>query len=247
ARHHRGRGMGRPGPRLSRSRDRGGGSEPGVGLDRPVLWRAFQPLRQPDPPSGHGRAEGEVPARVDLGRTCRQPCHVGSGRRVGRGGHEAARRCHLGRLCAQRHQVSDYQRDLCRYAGGLCQDRAGIGITRDHRLPDREGLRWLLDRSEDRQDGDARLAHGGAGVQRSLRARRERDGAAARRRGRADVGPRLRARRAGGPPARHHAGVPGYGHPLCPRTQAVRQADRRVPADAGQDRGHVRRAAIGAG
>ena len=50
-------------PRLSRAcrGDRGG--LPGLGLGRPLLRRPFQPLRQPDRPQRHGRAEGEVPAR----------------------------------------------------------------------------------------------------------------------------------------------------------------------------------------
>ena len=60
------------------------------------------------------------------------------------------------RLSPQRHQILDHQRRLCRHAGGLCQDRRGI--ARDHHLPDRKGHGGLLDRPEDRQDGDARLA-----------------------------------------------------------------------------------------
>ena len=63
--------------------------------------------------------------------------HVGSlamseaGRGIGRGLDEAQGRSGAGRLPAQRHQVLDHQRDLCRYAGGLCQDRA--------RRPERAG------------------------------------------------------------------------------------------------------------
>ena len=59
------------------------------------------------------------------------------------------------------------------------------------------------------------------------------------RRAGADERPRLRARRAGRRPARHHARVPRPGVALRARAQAVRQADRHVPADAGQDRRHV--------
>jgi alkylation response protein AidB-like acyl-CoA dehydrogenase len=59
------------------------------------------------------------------------------------------------------------------------------------------------------------------------------------RRQRADERARLRARRARRGPARHHAGGDGRGHALCARAQAVRPADRRVPARAGQDRRHV--------
>ena len=40
-------------------------------------------------------------------------------------------------------------------------------------------------------------------------------------------------------PLRHHAGLPRCGRALCPRAQAVRPADRRVPARPGQARRHV--------
>ena len=83
-----------------------------------------------------------------------------------------------------------------------------------------------------------------AGVRRLRGARRERHGPGQRRRRRADVRARLRARGARRHPARHHAGLPRRGPSLCPRAQAVRQADRRLPADAGQGRRHVCRAAI---
>ena len=55
----------------------------------------------------------------------------------------------------------------------------------------------------------------------------------------ADVGPRLRAGGAGGRPGRPDGGGARRGGALCPRPQAVRAADRRVPADAGQARRHV--------
>src|SRR5690606_24074022 len=69
---------------------------------------------------------------------------------------------------------------------------------------------------------------------------------AARRRRRADERARLRARRARGAATRHHAGLSRLRDPLRPRAQAVRKADRRVPAHPGQNRRHVRRAAVGA-
>ena len=49
----------------------------------------------------------------------------------------------------------------------------------------------------------------------------------------------LRARGARRRPARHHAIGDGHRAALCPRAQAVRPADRRVPADPGQARRHV--------
>ena len=64
-------------------------------------------------------------------------------------------------------------------------------------------------------------------------------GAGRPRREGADERPRLRARGAGRRPARHHGGLPGRGAALRARAQAVRPADRRVPADAGQAGRHV--------
>ncbi len=46
--------------------------------------------------------------------------------------------------------------------------------------------------------------------------------------------------------ARHHGGLPRRGDALHGRAQAVRPADRVVPADAGQDRRHVHRDELGA-
>ena len=70
-----------------------------------------------------------------------------------------------------------------------------------------------------------------SGRERAARGRQGRAGA--------DERPRLRARRTGRRPARHHAGLPGRDAALRARTQAVRQADRHVPADAGQARRYV--------
>ncbi len=109
-------------------------------------------------------------------------------------------------------------------------------------LPDREGLPRLLDRPADRQGRHAGIAHGRTRLRRLLRARQPAHGPAERRREGADVGARLRARGPVGHPARHHAGLPRRGAALCARAQAVRAADRRVPAHAGQGRRHVCRA-----
>jgi isovaleryl-CoA dehydrogenase len=71
----------------------------------------------------------------------------------------------------------------------------------------------------------------------------ERAGRPQRRRQGADERPRLRARRAHRRPARHHAVGDGQRDALHPRPQAVRPEHRRVPADPGQGRRHVHRAA----
>ena len=44
-----------------------------LGRRRPLLRRALQPLRQPDPPQRQRRAEAALPAQADLRRACRQP------------------------------------------------------------------------------------------------------------------------------------------------------------------------------
>ena len=58
-------------------------------------------------------------------------------------------------------------------------------------------------------------------------------------RARAHERPRLRARRAGGRAARPHARMPRRRAAVRARAQAVRRADRHVPAHAGQARRHV--------
>ena len=68
--HGRG-GVRRDGARLPRARDRDGGGEPRLGQRRPVLRRALEPVRQPDPPLGEPGAEAALPAEADLGRACR--------------------------------------------------------------------------------------------------------------------------------------------------------------------------------
>ena len=95
---------------------------------------------------------------------------------------------------------------------------------------------------EDRQARHARLADQRTGVRRLLRPARERAGRGEQGRRSADERPRLRAHRARRHPDRHHAGLPRHRPALRSRAQAVRQADRRVPADAGQGRRHVCRA-----
>ena len=143
-------------------------------------------------------------------------------------------------LRAQRQQDVDHQRPRGRDAGGLRQDRPARpgrkGITA---FLIEKGMKGFSHGAEARQARHARLEHLRAGVRGLRGAGGERAGRGRRRRARADVGPRLRAAGAGRRPARHHAGLPRRGAALRPRAQAVRPADRRVPADAGQARRHV--------
>ena len=113
------------------------------------------------------------------------------------------------------------------------------GSARHHRLPHRKGLQGLLHRPEARQAGHARFQHLRAGVPGLRGAGGEHPRPAQQGRERADERPGLRARRAGGRPAGRHAGMHGRGRALRARARAVRSADRRVPAHAGQARRHV--------
>ena len=123
ARDYRRGGIWRKRARLSRTLHRGRGNFAGVGGGRPVLRRAFQPLRQPDPPQRQRGAEAEISAEADLGRACRLIGDVGARRRLRRGVDEDARRQEGRSLRHQRQQDVDHQRPGRRYAGGLCQDR----------------------------------------------------------------------------------------------------------------------------
>ena len=112
-------------------------------------------------------------------------------------------------------------------------------LARHHRLHRREDDDGLLGRAEARQARHARLQHRRAGVRECRGAVRERAARGGPRRRGADVGARLRARGAGRRAARHHGRLPRRRRALCARAQAVRPADRRVPAGAGQARRHV--------
>jgi hypothetical protein len=57
---------------LSRALRRDGGDQPRLGLGRPVLRRALQPLRQPDPPQRHRGAEARYLPKLISGE------HVGA-------------------------------------------------------------------------------------------------------------------------------------------------------------------------
>ena len=72
ARHHRRGGIWRLGTRLSRALHRGRGNFARFGGGRPVLRRAFQPLRQPDPPQRQRGAEAKISAEADFRRACRR-------------------------------------------------------------------------------------------------------------------------------------------------------------------------------
>ncbi len=72
-------------PRLSRALRGDGGGLARLRLGRPVLRRAFQPVRQPDRAQRQWRAEGALSAQAHLRRACRGAGDVGAERRLGRG------------------------------------------------------------------------------------------------------------------------------------------------------------------
>ena len=78
ARHHRRGGIWRHRARLSRALHCGRGDFARVGRGRPFLRRAFQPLRQPDPPQRQRRAEAQISAKTDFRRACRLAGDVGA-------------------------------------------------------------------------------------------------------------------------------------------------------------------------
>ena len=82
--------MGRRRARLPRALRRDGGNLARLGLGRALLRRAFQSLRQPDPPLRQRRAEAALPAEADLRRARRRARDVG-GRRGLRRRLDAAR------------------------------------------------------------------------------------------------------------------------------------------------------------
>ena len=214
------------GPGLSRACRGGRGAEPRLGGGRPVLRRAFQPLRQPDPPQRQRRAEAPLPAQADLRRACRQPGDERVGRRLRRRLDEAARRQEGRPLRAERHQDVDHQQPRRAGGRGLCQDRSRRRLARHHHLHRRDRPQGLQGGAEARQDGHARLVDRRAGV-RGLRDSRAENvlGAGRQGRQRADERPRLRARRAGGGAARHHA--VGHGHRRALRPRAPASSARR--------------------
>ena len=187
ARHHRRGGVWRLRARLSRALHRDGGNLAGVGGGRPVLWRAFQSLRQSAPPQRQRGAEAEISAEADFRRTCRRAGDVGARRRLRRGVDVDPRREEGRPLRHQRQQDVDHQRPGRRNAGGLCQDRSGRRAARHHRLHHRKRHEGIFHRAEARQARHARLRHRRTGVRELRGAGRERARRGRPRRQRADV------------------------------------------------------------
>ncbi len=91
-RHHRSGTLGRRQPRLPGAHHRHGRDLARLRLGGPVLWRAFQPVHEPDRAQRQRRAARSLPAEAGFGRVRRRARHERARRGLGRGGHAAARR-----------------------------------------------------------------------------------------------------------------------------------------------------------
>ena len=192
--------------------------------------------------NGNDGAEAPLPAQADLRRACRRARHVGAGRGLRRRLDEAPGR-EAGRpLRPQRHQVVDHQRPVADTLVVYAKTDPAAGPRGITAFLIEKGLKGFstaqkLDKLGMRGSDTGELVFEDCEVpdENVL-------GEVGKRRRRADVAASTTSARAGGRAARHHAGLPGRGAALRPRAQAVRPADRLVPADAGQARRHVRHA-----
>ena len=201
---------------------------------RAFLRRPLESLRQPDPPQRLGGAEARISAQADFRRACRRAGHVGARRRLRRGvdAHHAPRSAAIATCSTATRCGSPTARSPTRWwstprptalparaASRRSSSRRGFKGFQPAQKLDKLGMRGS-DTSElvftDCEVPEENvLGAVGNGVNVLMQR------------------PRLRARGAGRRSARHHAGLPGRGDALCARPQAVRPADRALPADAG--------------
>ena len=170
-RHGRG-GIRRGRARLSRALRRHGGDFARLGVGRPLLRRAFQSLRQPDPPQRHRGAEAALSAEARLGRACRRARDVGAELGLGRRLDAHARRQEGRPLRPQRLEDVDHQRAGGRDLRDLRQDRSDRGRARHDGVHRREELQGFLPGAEARQARHARLRHLASSCSRIARCRR---------------------------------------------------------------------------
>ena len=146
--HHGRGGVGRGRARLSRPLRRHGGNFARLRRGRPVLRRAFEPVRQPDPPQRQRRAAAPLSAEADFRRACRRAGDVGARLGLRRGVDAHPRRPQGRPLHSQRLENVDHQRAGRRHARGLCQDRPHRRRPRHHRLHRREDVSGFFDRAK---------------------------------------------------------------------------------------------------
>jgi hypothetical protein len=164
ARHHRRGGVRRQPAWATWPTRRHGGDQPRLGLGRPVLRRALQPVRQPDPAATARGAEAKYLPKLVSGE------HVGAlaMSEPGAGSDVVSMKLRADKqgrpLHPQRQQDVDHQRPRCRHLCDLRQDRPGGRLARHHRLHRRARLPRFLHAPEARQARHARLQHLRAGV-----------------------------------------------------------------------------------
>ncbi len=173
ARHHGRGGIRRRGHGLSRPLRRDGRNLARLGVGRPVLRRAFESVRQPDPPQRHGRAEAPLSAEARLRRACRRARDVGAELRLGCRVDAHARRQEGRPLHPQRLEDVDHQRAGGRDLRGLRQDRPDRRLARHDGVHRREGLQGIFPGAEARQARHARLRHRANSCSRIARCRRK--------------------------------------------------------------------------
>ena len=226
ARHDGQRGVRRRAAGLPRAHRRDGGGLARLGVGRPVVRRASQPVRQPAPPQRQRGAEEEVPAQAGLRRARRRAGDERAERRLRRRQHEAARRGEGRPLRAQRLKMwitnGGDADTLVVYAKTDLERRP----ARHHRLHHREGHARASRSARSSTSSACAARNTGAGVLRGLRgAGRERARRRGRRRQGADERPRLRARGALRRAARHHGGRAWTS--CCPTSTSASSSARR--------------------
>ena len=97
-----------------------GGNLARFGRRGPLLWRAFEPVREPAAPERQRRAVRALSAEARQRRARRRARHVRARRGLGRRLHAAARRDGQRRLPAHGAENVDHQRPGCGCGGGLC-------------------------------------------------------------------------------------------------------------------------------
>ena len=142
-------------------------------------------------------------------------------------------------LRAERHQVLDHQRPVRRLLVVYAKTDPGAGPRGITAFLIEKGFKGFRVAQKLDKMGMRGSDHGRTRVRGLRGAGRERAGRRRQGRQRPDERARLRARGAGGGAARHHAGGDGHRDPLRAPAEAVRRADRQVPARAGQARRHV--------
>ncbi len=216
-----------------------------VGVGRPVLWCALQPVREPDPPQRLGRPEGQLPAQAGVGRARSGALAMSEPNAgLGRGQHEAARRFREGdRYVLNGTKMWITNGPDCDVLVVYAKTEPDLGARGMTAFIVEKGMKGFSV-AQSWTSWACAAPHGRTGVPgcRGAGGEHPRRRGQRRRQG-ADERARLRARGAVRRPGRHHAGVHGRGDAVHPRPQAVWPEHRRVPADPGQGGGHVHHAA----